>query len=129
MTFDELATFFVSRRCFRYPWETVNPPVTAQERPTFVLRARPVGLPGQRIPESVIGQPCHWCGLPMERYPLKGEKLRAATRDHLIPRFKGGREIVWACYECNHAKGCLSPEEWIVRLAELVRNGKRVIRP
>ena len=63
----------------------------------------------------------------MERRPLPGERFphrRAATRDHIIPKSKGGSrsQWVWACYECNHAKGSLMPEEWADKLALLAQN-------
>lgn len=45
---------------------------------------------------------CHYCGLP-----------GANTRDHIIPRSRGGPSDTWnlvpACERCNHAKGAKWP--------------------
>lgn len=39
------------------------------------------------------------------------------TKDHVIPRSRGGantpENIVWACRNCNSAKGDRTPEEWL----------------
>jgi len=55
---------------------------------------------------------CIWCGrqtvLPKKRR-MAGFKPRAATRDHILPRSKGGgndwQNIVCACYKCNTDRG------------------------
>lgn len=31
--------------------------------------------------------------------------LTSVTRDHVVPESRGGREIVAACWDCNHTKG------------------------
>lgn len=50
---------------------------------------------------------CLYCG---QHFP--SSKL---TRDHVIPRSRGGRNVwtnvVTACSRCNHAKGARTPEE------------------
>lgn len=55
-------------------------------------------------PWQVIGE-CVYCGGP------------ATTRDHVIPRTRGGSDdasnIVLACHPCNASKGTQTPEEWI----------------
>lgn len=51
-----------------------------------------------------------------------GEKLfpGKATRDHIVPRARGGRDawenVVCACRGCNERKGCRTPEEAGMRL-------------
>lgn len=50
---------------------------------------------------------CFWCGRP----------LRQPTRDHVIPKSRGGYGLrgntVAACYRCNGAKSNRTPEEFI----------------
>lgn len=51
---------------------------------------------------------CAYCGETFARRDL--------TRDHIIPRSRGGRDV-WencatACRTCNHTKGAKTPEEW-----------------
>lgn len=52
---------------------------------------------------------CHWCG---EGY---GTGFWLRTREHLIPKSKGGRDtfdnLVWAHLKCNSMRG--SNENWI----------------
>jgi len=49
---------------------------------------------------------CAYCGSPYE-----------LTRDHVTPRSRGGDNepgnLVWACRNCNSAKGDRTPEEWL----------------
>jgi 5-methylcytosine-specific restriction endonuclease McrA len=56
---------------------------------------------------------CFYCGKALSR--------RRATKDHVIPRSKGGsntqKNIVDACRKCNSEKGCLSIEEFRVVMA------------
>jgi hypothetical protein len=35
-----------------------------------------------------------------------------ATRDHLIPKSKGGKRKIPDCYECNNLKGAMDPYEF-----------------
>lgn len=34
------------------------------------------------------------------------------TRDHIMPKSKGGRKTVWACKLCNGVKADMLPDEW-----------------
>jgi 5-methylcytosine-specific restriction endonuclease McrA len=56
---------------------------------------------------------CFYCGKALSR--------RRATKDHVIPRSKGGsnaqKNIVDACRKCNSEKGCLTIEEFRVVMA------------
>lgn len=40
----------------------------------------------------------------------------AATKDHVLPKSRGGRGVmastVWCCRQCNTLKGNMMPEEW-----------------
>src|SRR3954464_15459260 len=53
---------------------------------------------------------CLWCGRP-----LGG--LVPATRDHVVPRVKGGpswpENEAAACGRCNRARGHSSPADWL----------------
>lgn len=48
---------------------------------------------------------CYWCD--------KDVPLKKATRDHVVPRSKGGlnifRNVVMSCEPCNHDKDNLDP--------------------
>lgn len=48
---------------------------------------------------------------------------RDLTRDHILPRSRGGRDtwlnVVTACRRCNQHKGRFTPEEWGVELLAL----------
>lgn len=35
------------------------------------------------------------------------------TRDHVMPKSKGGTKTVWCCTKCNNVKGAMLPEEWV----------------
>lgn len=49
---------------------------------------------------------CHYCG-----------RTTRLTKDHVIPRSRGGSDddsnIVFACRNCNAAKGDRTPQEWL----------------
>jgi hypothetical protein len=49
---------------------------------------------------------CHYCGVTLQRPRL--------TRDHIVPRDKGGLSAPWnivlACHPCNNAKGNQMPD-------------------
>ncbi len=55
-----------------------------------------------------LGKPCAYCKRPMS---VRTPGLMP-TRDHVHPRSKGGREIVWACDTCNFMKDDMLPAEW-----------------
>lgn len=50
---------------------------------------------------------CLYCGKVFPKEEL--------SRDHVVPRFQGGRDrwtnVVTACRKCNHRKGCRTPEQ------------------
>lgn len=48
--------------------------------------------------------PCWYCGAS-----LKGGKR---TRDHVVPKSKGGRQTVDACRACNNRKADMSLEDF-----------------
>ena len=50
---------------------------------------------------------CVYC----RREMVKGTDTHP-TRDHIVPKSRGGKEMVWCCTKCNHAKGDMSPSEW-----------------
>lgn len=58
---------------------------------------------------------CYYCGCEVIRGLLTpGGKLhaQAKTKDHIIPRSKGGRKTVTACNRCNNRKKSMSLEEF-----------------
>jgi 5-methylcytosine-specific restriction endonuclease McrA len=61
-------------------------------------------------------------------YCLREYPLSEATRDHKIPRSRGGssdqRNLVLCCGECNSQKGSLTPQEYAEwKRLEFIRNG------
>jgi len=48
---------------------------------------------------------------------LRSAKLHP-TRDHVVPRHRGGREIVICCSECNTIKGGMGEQEWLRYMRE-----------
>ena len=63
---------------------------------------------------------CPYC---LQTFPIKD-----STRDHLVPRSRGGRtepaNIILCCKECNSQKGALTPEEYAYwKQLEFIRNG------
>jgi HNH endonuclease/C-terminal duplication domain of Friend of PRMT1 len=60
---------------------------------------------------------CAYCGIYSS----------ALTRDHIIPRSLGGRQIVRACSECNQSKRNLFVKQWFERLHALADGSFRHI--
>ena len=57
---------------------------------------------------------CFYCGRAVREW--KQEMYRATppdarTKDHLIPKSKGGTKIVTACYRCNDEKRDMTVDE------------------
>jgi 5-methylcytosine-specific restriction endonuclease McrA len=42
----------------------------------------------------------------------------AATRDHVIPKVRGGTYKVWCCFACNNLKEDKSPAQWTKFMAD-----------
>lgn len=62
---------------------------------------------------------CWYCRRPMS---LGGADSSAATRDHVIPRSRGGKtagNVVAACYACNQRKRAMLPADFKSLLANL----------
>lgn len=66
-----------------------------------------------RIVARMRGMPCAYCKRTMD--PTSPDLM--PTRDHIHPRSKGGRRIVWACWTCNHMKGDMTLEQWTSLMA------------
>lgn len=84
----------------------------AEDSPEFLAK---FGVEDKPQPNTVVGRPCHWCKRPMTSRRLSygtGIRSDAATRDHVIPKSKGGKTKVWACFRCNNLKGNMLPDEW-----------------
>lgn len=61
-------------------------------------------------------------------YCLRTLPLKESTKDHIIPRSRGGKStpdnIVLCCKEDNQRKGALTPEEYVLwKKLEFIRNG------
>lgn len=61
-------------------------------------------------------------------YCLKTFPLTEGTRDHVIPKSRGGssdpKNIVLSCAECNQKKGSLTDKEFAEwKRLEFIRNG------
>lgn len=72
--------------------------------------------PHPNVPASGNGNPCPYCRMTM----MIGT-LRAPTRDHMIPRWRGGRHgtnVILVCRPCNQDKGGLTLDEWARQLIE-----------
>lgn len=83
---------------------------------------RPDGLGTQRIVYLTIrkkamaklrsitgdGLYCAYCLREMVTY-----SSTHPTRDHVMPRSRGGRRTVWSCIGCNHVKADMLPDEWL----------------
>jgi|GEM_PF-6781509 len=53
---------------------------------------------------------CYWC--KRDLMPPEARTRVAKTRDHVVPRCKGGRKTVPCCRQCNQLKGDWQPEYW-----------------
>lgn len=60
---------------------------------------------------------CDYCEREISTRLVPDDPLRA-TRDHVIPRSKGGTKTVFACLACNNIKGDMMPDEWSAYMAE-----------
>lgn len=60
------------------------------------------------------GDRCYWCGIRFKA--VDGGPSYFRTLDHRVPRSRGGqaslRNLVLACYGCNHSKSDSSESEW-----------------
>lgn len=73
-------------------------------------------MPGPAIDTKLarlaVGAICSYC-----RRALKEPHRRAllsATRDHVVPKCRGGKRWVIACQLCNRIKGDITPAAWSV---------------
>lgn len=72
---------------------------------------RAMGFISARVdePKRLASLSCHYCGRPLA--------VHGRTKDHVVPRSRGGRATVDACPRCNSWKGNLSLEEFRFLLA------------
>jgi HNH endonuclease len=62
------------------------------------------------------GEKCTYCKRTLEA--MSSLSRVAATKDHIIPKSKGGRQTVWACRQCNAIKGDMEPDVWAAFMAD-----------
>ena len=53
---------------------------------------------------------CYWCKRILEAATAPSRV--AHTKDHVVPKSRGGRKTVPCCRQCNHLKGDWPPEYW-----------------
>lgn len=53
------------------------------------------------------GEYCTYCKRELVPYTATHP-----TRDHVMPKSRGGKNTVWCCAQCNHLKGDMLPQEW-----------------
>lgn len=76
----------------------------------------------KKLYNANISFTCPYC---LQQFPLT-----EATRDHKQPKSRGGKtddeNVVLCCKKCNHEKGALNVEEYIIwkRLNEIRVHGK-----
>lgn len=70
------------------------------------------------------GMRCWYCYKPLSL--LEGENIEIATKDHQIPRSRGGSDridnIVPACFDCNRRKGNMTEEEFRSAVSTAFKN-------
>lgn len=71
---------------------------------------------------------CFYCHRPFGKF---GNIIRLRTKDHIIPKSKGGLNIAInykdACKRCNGLKGSYTPEHFAAHLRYLLASGKSTI--
>lgn len=70
---------------------------------------------------------CAYCGVAIKEVKGRGKPSDAKTKDHVIPKAHGGRDVtVPCCHECNRQKGTLSlPEFMTTPYFDSIRSAKR----
>lgn len=72
----------------------------------IAVAAKPLLRQSRRADDRPAGDPaCVYCGTE-----------RDITKDHVLPKSRGGQRkgnLVWACRNCNSAKGDRTPQEWL----------------
>lgn len=63
------------------------------------------GLVDLDIPGA--NKPCAYCKRPMMPW-----SVTHPTKDHTIPKSRGGLETILACFQCNQLKSDMMPEDW-----------------
>lgn len=59
---------------------------------------------------------CYYCGIELTQGLPKYQFPTSRTRDHVIPRSKGGIETIYCCAHCNTSKRNDSLEDFRARL-------------
>lgn len=71
---------------------------------------------------------CFYCERPFNIAHYGTNKPCAQTRDHIIPVSYGGNNkqinMVYACTECNHLKGSLTIDDFILLVQSYIDRGK-----
>lgn len=66
------------------------------------------------------GEPCPWCRETMVKPPVGSSRVHShphrVSRDHLIPKSRGGGPIVFVCAACNGDKADKTLDQWLIEL-------------
>src|ERR1019366_203520 len=68
-----------------------------------------------KISSTIDPNRCYYCGCEVIdglRTPKGHLHAQAKTKDHIVPRTRGGRKTVTCCHRCNTRKGSLSIDEF-----------------
>lgn len=71
-------------------------------------------------------EPCHYClRHTYAPYPPKGfHRDQLMTKDHVVPRCRGGKQVVAACERCNRAKAADNYEDFLEFATYFLRGKK-----
>lgn len=74
--------------------------------------------------------PCHYCGVQMwrDKRPKHADGGMRETKDHVIPRCRGGRgaeNYVKACARCNNAKKDGDYDDFMLFARAMLRGKRR----
>ena len=102
------------------PGSKPRSPVAPVSSRTSAASPRSTRSPSTRWSEGSL---CYYCFNPLTPSYIRRGSVRpptASTRDHLVPKCRGGSyipdNIVQACAGCNEEKGQLTSEEYLIVL-------------
>lgn len=99
----------------------LTPEQHAERYPSKSRRA-----PGRASLWEATGEPCPYCAGIMVK-SLNQNSGRNPTRDHMIPKVRGGGRTLIVCSACNLNKGNFTLREWLaVLLVERDRRAQHV---
>lgn len=79
----------------------------------------------KHITRDKDGEYCFYCREKVSK-SVPETHPKHLTKDHVIPKSKGGRQFVDCCYRCNQLKADMGLYEWIEALPRDLRELVRV---